>query len=435
MASFLKAEPLDPPLDGSLQQGEQNNVLRQARPVPVVTCILLLLALFVLGVLLDGLLVRLPGNSLATPAIGERAGAIHIHTRASDGSGTIPEVMAAARAANLSYMAVTDHNVVISEADLSADPPDFPIIAGEELTTASGHFVTLGISPHWRKSESRDAPTLLAAAHAAGGFNILAHPFSSKIPWKAWQTSDYDGLEIWNEDEVWRRNNPLDFLDSLLLYTVNDQLALLRLARTPERNLAKWDELLATRPVVGMCGNDAHAELRLGHGWFLRFPGYVPVFQVARTHVLLAATAAGGHPERADAAEILDALRRGHSFCSLDAIYPADGFVSRFSSAGVSGGPGDFLTWTRSGQIHIAVPRGASTPLVKVLRDGREIIDRKTWTIDAPLPGPGKYRTEVYLRQPGVTGWRRWTLWIFSNPTYVTTAAPAFDSASTPMAH
>jgi hypothetical protein len=31
-----------------------------------------------------------------------------------------------------------------------------------------------------------------------------------------------------------------------------------------------------------------------------------------------------------------------------------------------------------------------------------------------PLP------TEVFLRQPGLTGWGRWTLWVFTNPVYVT---------------
>jgi hypothetical protein len=41
--------------------------------------------------------------------------------------------------------------------------------------------------------------------------------------------------------------------------------------------------------------------------------------------------------------------------------------------------------------------------------------------LNEPLPGPGVYRTEVYLRQPGLTGWRRWTLWIFTNPIYLRT--------------
>lgn len=382
--------------------------------------LLLTLALLIVAILLEGILVRLSGNTLGTPAPGERLGAIHIHTVASDGSGTIAEVIAAARKANLSFAAVTDHNVAVSESTLAEDPPDFPILAGEELTTSHGHFVTLGIPPGWQKPHTDDAETLLAAAHAAGGFNILAHPFSTKIPWTDWKTSDYDGLEIWNEDENWRRDSVPALLSSLLLYTINDQLAMVRLARTPTPNFAKWDELLAQRPMVGMCGTDAHAELRLPHGMFLRFPGYVPVFLVAREHVLLGPKAGGGNANHANASEILEALKRGHSFCSLDALYPASGFVSRVSTGNFSGGPGDSLNWANQGSIHISVPAGSSQPLIEEFRDGHEIIKKQAWTIDAPLPGPGRYRTEVFLRQPGILGWRRWTLWIFSNPTYVT---------------
>jgi hypothetical protein len=387
--------------------------------------LLLAAALGIGGILLEGALVHLPGNTLGTPAAGERLGAVHIHTVASDGSGTIPEVIAAARKANLSFMAVTDHNVAVNESALAEDPPDFPILPGEELTTSRGHFVTLGIPPGWQKPHTDDAETLLAAAHAAGGFNILAHPFSNKIPWTDWKTADYDGLEIWNEDENWRRNSIPALLSSLLVYTINDQLAMVRLARTPDANFAKWDELLAQRPMVGMCGTDAHAELRLGHGMFLRFPGYVPVFLVAREHVLLGPEVGGGDANHANAAEILTALERGHSFCSLDALFPASGFVSRVSTGNASGGPGDFLNWANQGSIHISVPSGSSQPLIEEFRDGHEIIEKQGWTLDAPLPGPGRYRTEVFLRQPGVLGWRRWTLWIFSNPTYVTASSGA----------
>ena len=372
-----------------------------------------ILLLFLAVVLADGLFVRLPA---ATPsAAGERIGAVHIHTNASaDASGTRPQVIAAARQANLSFLAITDHNVAMTAPQIADDAPDLPIISGEELSTSAGHFIALGLPLGWSRPAPSDDKTLLAAAHAQGAFTILAHPFHPRTPWTDWATSDFDGLEIWNEDAVWRQNDPFDLLLSLLIYPENDQLAMVRLARTPEQNFAKWDELLAQRPVVGMCGSDVHAKTKLSTRVYLRFPGYVPSLEVAREHVLLGANAAN-----ASAAEILDGLRKGHSYCALDALYPSSGFAFRVSSNRVSGGPGDFLAWRGSGRLSVSVPPDTSQPLIKVILDGREIINREAWTVDESAPGPGRYRVEVFLRQPGLTGWRRWTLWAFTNPVYV----------------
>jgi hypothetical protein len=362
--------------------------------------------------LLDGLLIRLPPAAPSAP--GERVGAVHIHTNASDGSGTVPEVLTAARQANLSFVAITDHNVATKVQDVVQDPPDMPIIPGEELSTSAGHFVALGIPPGWSRPSGPDDQMLLAAAHAQGAFTILAHPFHPRMPWTDWKTSDFDGIEIWNEDAVWRQDSFPDLLLSLFLYPENDQLALVRLARTPEANFAKWDELLAQRPVAGMCGTDVHAKTKLGLGFYLRFPGYAPSLELAREHVIL-----GPDAGAANAAEILDALRHGHSFCGLDALYPSSGLVFHVSSAGRSAGPGDFLSWTGAGRITVSVPAGAGQPLIEVFRDGHEMIHKEAWTVDEPVPGPGRYRTEVFLRQPGLTGWHRWTLWVFTNPVYV----------------
>jgi len=374
--------------------------------------------LVVAGILLEGLLVKLPIISKAENA-SERIGVIHVHTKASDGSGTVAEVMAAAEKANLSFIAITDHNVAMTESEIAEDPPDLPIISGVEVGTSAGHFLALGIPPSWVQPKTKDDRDLLAAARAAGAFRILAHPFHPHTPWTDWKTSDFDGMEIWNEDATWRQNNFFTLLDALLLYGVNDQLALVRLARTPEDNFAKWDELLQQRPVAGICAADTHARIRLGFGRDWRFPGYVPSLKVAREHVLLRPDAGGGNPALASAAEIVDALRNGHSYCGLDSLYPADGFSFHVSSGNASGGPGDFLPWTGSARIQISTPSGASLPLIKIFRDGREISEDQARTIDKPISGPGRYRTEVFLRQPGLTGGRRWTLWVFTNPVYV----------------
>ena len=373
----------------------------------------------VAGILLEGSLVKLPSISKCKDAY-ERVGVIHVHTIASDGSGTVAEVMAAAEKADLSFIAITDHNVALTQSELAEDPPDLPIISGVEIGTTSGHFIALGIPASWTQPKTKDDRELLAAARAVGAFRVLAHPFHPHTPWTDWKTSDFDGMEIWNEDATWRQNNIFGLLDALLLYGVNDQLALVRLARTPDENFAKWDELLQQRPVAGLCAADTHARIRLGFGNDWRFPGYVPSLKVAREHVLVRSDARGGNPAPASAAELVDTLKNGHSFCGLDSLYPTDGFSFRASSGNRSGGPGDSLPWTGAARLQISTPAGSSLPLIKVFRDGREIDEQQARTIDEPINGPGHYRTEVFLRQPGLTGWGRWTLWVFTNPIYMT---------------
>jgi PHP domain-containing protein len=381
--------------------------------------VLLPLLLLVAAILLEGLLVKLPVIAKCEDA-GERVGVLHIHTRASDGSGTVAEVMAAAEKANLSFIAITDHNVAMSEADLAEDPPDLPIISGVEVGTTAGHFLALGIPASWRLPNTSNDRELLAAARSVGAFRVLAHPFHPHTPWTDWKTSDFDGMEIWNEDAAWRQNNLFTLLDALLIYGENDQLALVRLASTPEQNFAKWDELLQQRPVAGLCAADTHARIRLAFGKDWRFPGYVPSLEVAREHVLLPPDAGGGNPALASAAELVDALRTGHSYCGLDSLYPSDGFTFRVANSGASGGPGDSLRWTGAARLQISTSGVPGTPLIKIFRDGREMDEQQARTIDEPIPGPGRYRTEVFLRQPGVTGFGRWTLWVFTNPIYVT---------------
>ena len=324
--------------------------------------------------------------------------------------------MQAAEQADLSFVAITDHNVAITNEDLAEDPPDLPIISGEEVGTSAGHFLALGLPPSWERPKTKNDRELLAAARAAGAFRVLAHPYHPHTPWTDWGTSDFDGMEIWNEDAAWRENNFFDLFDALLLYPENSQLALVRLASTPDANFAKWDEILQQRPLAGICAADTHARVRLAFGKDWRFPGYAPSFKVAREHVLLPASAGGGNPALANGSELVDALRNGHSFCGLDSLYPADGFSYRVTNQGGSAGPGDVVHWSEAGHLQISLPSGAGPSLIKIFRDGREIDEQQAQSVDEPIAGPGHYRTEVFLRQPGFSGLGRWTLWVFTNP-------------------
>ena len=356
-----------------------------------------------------------------TPARGERVGVIHVHTNASCGSGSLSQVITEAKRANLSFLAITDHNVALSDAEVaSADPPDFAVIEGEEVSTASGHYLALGVSGNrWKRGSGFEARSLMASSRQAGAVNFIAHPSGLRDRWADWGATEDDGIEIFNDDAVRRKNKVSDIAIALLMYPVNSRLALLRLARTPTENFAKWDQLLQQRPVAGICGSDAHANIIVGQHAVARFPSYLSVFSLAREHELLGDQQGVG-PDHAGPDAILNAIRSGNAFCAVDALYPADGFTQTVASAAVTAGPGNSIPWQQDEMLHVKVPTGGGKTRIRVLRDGQPIAEQETQALDLPLPGPGHYRTEAYLRQPGLTGWRRWTLWIFSNPVYVT---------------
>jgi hypothetical protein len=171
--------------------------------------------------------------------------------------------------------------------------------------------------------------------------------------------------------------------------------------------------------VAGICGSDAHANVLINGFSVAHFPSYLSVFSLARQHVLLP-DVPGQDPDKAGADAILDAIKSGNSFCAVDALAPADGFTQTVSSETTSAGPGNEMQWRQGEVLHVKVPSAANSAVIRVLRDGHEIARQETSSLDLPIPGPGRYRTEAYLRQPGLTGWRRWTLWIFANPVYVT---------------
>jgi hypothetical protein len=380
-----------------------------------------ILAALVATVWLDSLVTRLP-KLAGTPARGERVGVIHVHTNASCGSGSLSQVISAAKEADLSFLAITDHNLTLSDDEVAAaDPPEFAVIDGEEVSTASGHFLALGVSDsRWQRGTGFNARTLMASSRSHGAVNFIAHPYGLRDRWSDWGASDYDGIEIFNDDAVWRKNKVFDIAIAALLYPLNSRLALLRLARTPSENLAKWDELSAQRPVAGICGSDAHANVLFNQWSIAHFPSYLSVFSLTRQHVLLPDHT---DPDKASAEAILAAIKSGNSFCAVDALAPADGFLQSISNAdesSKSAGPGDTVAFQPEQRLRVKTPPSKEVPVIRVLRDGREIANVRSTSLNIPIAGPGRYRTEAYLPQPGLTGWHRKTLWIFSNPIYVT---------------
>ena len=73
-----------------------------------------------------------PVGGSSAPNAREWVGAIHVHTVASDGGGTVDDVARAARAAGLDFVAITDHNAWAMPAPIYRDGR--LLVLGEEAS-------------------------------------------------------------------------------------------------------------------------------------------------------------------------------------------------------------------------------------------------------------------------------------------------------------
>jgi len=356
--------------------------------------------------------LALQGNA---PADGftRVVGAVHAHTTLSDGGGTPEEVIAAARAAGLGFLVLTDHNN-LDAAPLQGYHDGLLVIVGSELSTTAGHVLGLGIrDPIYRFSgDARDA---LDDVRDLGGFAFAAHPTSNREDFK-WSGNDLPGpwgLELLSGDSEWRRANGFVLARTALGYGFNPGRALLGSLARPSETLALWDRLLTQRDVVGIGGTDAHSRVQLGKRHSLRAPSYAALFSVVGNTVLLRAPLSGDAV--ADTAAVLEALRAGRSYVAVAGLAPPHGFRFEASDGTQRTAIGEHVVPSAG----LRLLAGGATPAgtrLRLLRDGSPVAEAEA-ALDEPAATPGVYRVEAV-----VPGWD--VPWVLSNPIYV------FDSAA-----
>lgn len=204
-------------------------------------------------------------------------GDLHCHTLASDGDSPLVDVLAAAGAAGLDFLGVTDHNA----ANLPIPPaePGLPIlIPGIEVTTYGGHWNVWGAN-RWfdfRLPDGEAVAREMAIAGAAGGLVSVNHPRPFGPPWEYGVDLGYHAVEVWN--------GPWHYLNSICL--------------------AYWEaHLRRGRRVVALGGSDTH---------FLKGESTGPLPRPRLGQPTVWAHVAG----EPTAAAVLAALRQGRSFIS-----------------------------------------------------------------------------------------------------------------------
>jgi hypothetical protein len=327
----------------------------------------------------------------------------HVHSTCSDGTATVPEIAAAARAAGADAVLLTDHDTLAARrAGFEGFHDGVLVLVGMEISPRGGHFLAFGLDEEVAH-EGRTEEEICAEVSARGALGFAAHPFStgsaiSKTigrphPWGSLETCAMTGIELWSA--VTEGAERCASLRELAAFLRRPEDAI---DRIPAANLERWDRLCARRRVVAIGGLDAHQSgFRIRGRVFSPHP-HERLFRTLRTHVLIY-----GEP---GASAIYDALREGRCYLAVDSLRPARGF--RFWADGergelAMGQETEAGTWW----LRARLPAPAD---VRLVRDGRVVEQSRSDSVDFAATGPGVFRVEAEI--DGLT-------WIVSNPIYL----------------
>jgi len=361
------------------------------------------------------------GHPGAPEGAHESPGALHVHSSFSwDGHGEVEAIAAAARAVDLAWIGMTDHDTLGARyAGFEGFRQGVHVVVGYEWSPRGGdHALMYGEDEVLPQTIATTIPPAEAIriVTAAGGMAFVAHPDEGRsalrslppLPWHNWSIRGFTGIELWNYMSEWAEH----------LTTRNALHHALRPGarmRGPTAHaLAWWDELNRARAdggfaggprlTVGVSGVDAHGEgVRIGGRRWTVFP-YQRVFRTF-TNVLLLDDPLPVEPAAARTT-ILAAIRDGHVlFADRTRGDPLGARFEAFLPSGRVGiGGRGVLPVSGVAEFHVSVPVDAE---ILLLRDGERVAETRGRELDASAAEPGTYRLEA--RRSGRE-------WLFTNP-------------------
>jgi len=330
-------------------------------------------------------------------------GAIHIHSRYSDGSDGMEVIIAAAKDAGLDYVVVTDHNVLKAKSmGWQGWHDGVLVIVGCEIGRRRSHCVALNINDCRNLSELPPAE-YLQVVKDQGGVAFVAHPKGtakrefgfSVAGWDCWDSPDYTGIEIWSYMHDWIDGCHITNMREYIRHPDN------HVTGPPPAVLQVWDQLAQQRRIVGLGALDNHAAnvpfRKCRWKLFKVFP-HEFCFRTVRTHVLVPPLSRKDD----DVETVIDALTKGR--CFIDYAPLGDGAGFRFMAAANDEEyqMGDELRAGDRVDFSIYSPCSAE---ITLLRNGRPEATTQATELRHRTDGaPGVYRVEARI------GGRPWLL-------------------------
>lgn len=346
------------------------------------------------------------------PLLHDLACVVHLHSTYSDGTGSVPEIAAAARRNALDVVLLTDHDTL--EARRRGEEGwhgSVLVLVGCEVSPVRrNHYLAFGIDEPVDHS-GLDGEGVCRAVRDAGGFGFAAHPFSEgsarfgsrapAMPFDGLDCEPLHGIELWSflNDTL----EPLASIGAIARFVARPGRFF---TSPPARNMRAWERLCRERRTVAIGGVDAHQiGVRVGGRVPLRLMSYARSFRFLHTHVLCSALPRGELEH--DAALVYDALREGRCYLANDALAPARGFAFWASGPGGARLPMGAEDAAGSWTLHVSAPRPAE---LRLIRDGAVLSSAHGGRLEHAVEEPGAYYAEAHL------GHRTW---VISNPVYL----------------
>ena len=278
-------------------------------------------------------------------------GDLHTHTLASDGVLTAEELGQHTLRHGLDFLAVTDHNQMVSQ-DALPRIAGLTMIPGVEWSHYQGHANFLGVDrpydgPYF--TDNMEATrAIFNTARERGALITLNHPFEESCPYQFdLDQLPFDVLEVWNGPM--RESNI--------------------------RAITLWQGLLAAGKKVPVCGGSDYHRDRL--------------FQI------LGGPTTCVYAPSASSADVLTALRQGHSFVTFSPEGPTLDFRAGDALMG------DSLLWEGDQEVAINVEGLAKGDVLRVVTQD-DILDLYqapslgSCQVTHPVSGPGFLRVEIW---------------------------------------
>ena len=346
----------------------------------------------------------------------EYTGAIHIHTRYSDGTGSLRTIIEAARRARTDFIVISDHNNMrIREEGGAGWHDDVLVIIGEEVSPRFNHYMAIGVQKEIPPDETC-AQRNIDAVTRQGGLGFVAHPFGrhrpcsasswldkllklnvTVYPWNDFGVEGFDGIEVWQYMYDWVKSlNSFNVLAHLIAPN--------RFITGPDaETMRMWDESNRSRKVVGIGTLDAHGKPSI----LRMFPAcsYEYLLGTVRTHILTADpfTRSG----TADEQTVIHALREGRCFFANDKLGDSTGFRFYLKSEGSTYQMGEQCPLRDETELLVMAPQEAE---IRVMLDGKLLSKAHGESLCRRVNSSGVLRVEARRRNKP---------WIFSNPIYV----------------